>query len=76
MLCDFPNHYYKLHPKARWWMIEHIGKFSATMIYAGKVIWNNFRKIDDIRALRLLDLKGGSTPYLFFGKIDHYSMDI
>lgn len=51
--------------KARMRMMEFRGKFTATMIYDEKPIFDHFAKIDDNTLLGVMDLKINKQPYFF-----------
>ena len=50
---------------ARLRMLEHRGKFSATMIYDAQPINDVFRRLDENTVLGLMDLKGCPQPFFF-----------
>lgn len=50
---------------ARLRRLDFRGKFSAAMIYDGQPIIDHFRRIDDDRALGLMERRGMSSPYFF-----------
>ncbi|MEL6183492.1 MAG: DUF4334 domain-containing protein, partial [Myxococcota bacterium] len=51
--------------RARLRNLEYRGRVSATMIYDGIPIMDSFAKIDDRRALGVMDLKGQPDPFFF-----------
>jgi hypothetical protein len=51
--------------KARLRMIEYRNRVTATMCYDEKAILDHFAKIDEIRVMGVMDLKGVPEPYIF-----------
>ena len=50
---------------ARIRMVEYRGKYTGTMAYDEKAIFDHFAKIDDNTMLGAMDLKRSAAPYIF-----------
>ena len=53
------------HSAASLQAVNFRGKRSAAMIYDRQPIIDHFRKIDDVRVLGLMEMRGMELPYFF-----------